>query len=76
MSKAKTFIGIVVIAVIIIVCANYLDSNSIEKEQTAWEQEQIEKYGKTLDQSAKEAEALTEKIEQTNKQFREETKSW
>lgn len=62
MNKAKTSIGIALIAILIIVCANYLDNRAIVKEQEEWKQEQIEKYGKTFEQSEKEAKQLTQEI--------------
>jgi uncharacterized membrane protein (DUF106 family) len=76
MNKAKTSIGIALIAILIIVCANYLDNRAIVKEQEEWKQEQIEKYGKTFEQSEKEAKQLTQEIEETNQRAREMMKNW
>lgn len=58
------------------VCANYLDNRAIVKEQEEWKQEQIEKYGKTFEQSEKEAKQLTQEIEETNQRAREMMKNW
>lgn len=76
MNKAKTSIGIALIVILIIVCANYLDNRAIAKEQEEWKQEQIEKYDKTFEQSEKEAKQLTEEIEETNQRAREMMKNW
>ena len=57
-------------------CANYLDNRAIVKEQEEWKQEQIEKYGKTFEQSEKEAKQLTQEIEETNQRAREMMKNW
>ena len=76
MNKAKTSIGIALIVILIIVCANYLDNRAIVKEQEEWKQEQIEKYDKTFEQSEKEAKQLTEEIEKTNQRAREMMKNW
>jgi peptidoglycan hydrolase CwlO-like protein len=76
MNKAKTSIGIALIVILIIVCANYLDNRAIAKEQEEWKQEQIEKYDKTFEQSEKEAKQLTEEIEKTNQRAREMMKNW
>ena len=61
MNKVKTGIGIALIAILIIVCANYLDNRAIAKEQEEWKQEQIEKYGKTFEQSEKKQNSLPKK---------------
>ena len=76
MNKVKTGIGIALIAILIIVCANYLYNRAIAKEQEEWKQEQIEKYGKTFEQSEKEAKQLTQEIEETNQRAREMMKNW
>lgn len=76
MNKAKTSIGIALIVILIVVCANYLDNRAIAKEQEEWKQEQIEKYDKTFEQSEKEAKQLTEEIEKTNQRAREMMKNW
>lgn len=76
MNKAKTSIGIALIVILIIVCANYLDNRAIAKEQEEWKQEQIEKYDKTFEQSEKESKQLTEEIEETNQRAREMMKNW
>jgi hypothetical protein len=76
MNKAKTSIGIALIVILIIVCANYLDNRAIAKEQEEWKQEQIEKYDKTFEQSEKEAKQLTQEIEETNQRAREMMKNW
>lgn len=76
MNKAKTSIGIALIVILIIVCANYLDNREIAKEQEEWKQEQIEKYDKTFEQSEKEAKQLTQEIEETNQRAREMMKNW
>ena len=76
MNKVKTGIGIALIAILIIVCANYLDNRAIAKEQEEWKQEQIEKYGKTTDQALEEAKQLKEEVIETNQRAREMMKNW
>lgn len=76
MNKVKTGICIALIAILIIVCANYLDNRAIAKEQEEWKQEQIEKYGKTTDQALEEAKQLKEEVIETNQRAREMMKNW
>ena len=70
--KWKTIIAVVIALLAVFLIFNFIDNKSIEKEQEAWEQEQIEKYGDTLTNIYNEASELTDEIQEYNEKTRKE----